>query len=182
MSLFSFTPIVASAGFRVLAVLSGLLFLSACQFQPLHGPTSNTYGASGSKLSAIEVSQAYNRVGQQVRNHLVFLFTGGNPSPQKTHEARIRVKYNNNVLAAINDPAIQDSSAGIVTVSVSYDLIDKTTGKSIATGSRQAKASYDRTGQVFANERAERDAEDRAAREAAEALRLAIAADMEKFS
>ena len=40
------------------------------------------------------------------------------------------------------------------------------------------EAFYDRTGQVFANRRAERDAENRAAREAAESIRFAIASDL----
>lgn len=162
-----------------LAIASAML-LSACQFQPLYGNNNTVSGGQDTQLAAIEVSRAYSRVGQQARNHLIFLLTGGNPSPQKTHEARIRVNYNNNVLAAINDPTIRDSSAGTITVTISYDLIDNSTGKSIATGTREASASYDRTGQVFANERAERDAEDRAAREAAEAVRLAIASDLKR--
>jgi len=173
---------IFSSGFiksyRLVLSLGFALFLSACQFQPLHGTQSTQNGSS--ELAAVEVGQAYSRVGQQVRNHLIFLFTGGNTTPEKTHEVRLRVNYNNNVLASINDPNFQDTTAGTVTVTVSYDLIDKATGKSVARGSRQAIASYDRTGQVFANERAERDAENRAAKEAAESIRLAVASDFKR--
>ena len=54
------------------------------------------------------------------------------------------------------------------------------TGKRIAAGKRNVSASFDRPRQEFARLRAERDAENRAARELAELLRLAIAQDMSK--
>ena len=151
--------------------------LSACQFKPLYGSDQISSGTGGG-LSTVSVSQVNSRVGQQVRNHLLFLLHGGNASVEKTHEARIRVTWNNRLLSQIT--GIQDSSAGTVTVTVSYDLIDLASGKAIASGTRQADASYDRTGQVFANKRAERDPENRAAVEAAEAVRLAIAGHLGK--
>ncbi|MEM9331732.1 MAG: LPS assembly lipoprotein LptE [Pseudomonadota bacterium] len=152
--------------------------LAGCQFQPLYGDRSASL-QSGIDLSSVSVSQVDNRVAQQVRNHLIFILGGSNTSAQKTHEARIRVSFNNKQLAAIE--GVQDSTSGTVTVIASYDLIDLATGKAIANGSRQAQASYDRTGQVFANERAERDAENRAAKETAESLRLAIASDLNRI-
>ena len=158
----------------IIAMLAGLM-LTACQYRPLHG--DNGISAT-SGLSGVSVSQIDSRVGQQVRNHLLFLLNGGNDGAEKTHEARLRVTWFNKQLAQVrqnNGQVIEDSSAGIITVIANYDLIDKATGKSIAKGSRQAEAKYDRTGQVFANTRAERDAENRAAKESAEALRLAIA-------
>jgi LPS-assembly lipoprotein len=160
-----------------LALIAALL-LTACQFQPLHG--NQSAGATSGGLSNVGVSQVDSRVGQQVRNHLLFLLNGGFGSPGKSHEARIRVSWSNKLLAAIPIPGITDSTAGTVTVNVAYDLVDLASGKAIASGTRRAKASYDRTGQVFANERAERDAENRAAKEAAEALRLAIASDLNR--
>lgn len=164
---------------RLIAV-SCLLVLTACQFRPLYGDTSATLAEGNTDLAAVEVSQVSTRVGQQVRNHLLFLFTGGRPTPEKTHEAVIRVSSGITELASIPDPSIQDSTAGTVTVNVSYKLINKASGETIASGARNGQASYDRTGQVFANQRAIRDAENRAAREAAEALRLAIASDINR--
>ena len=52
---------------------------------------------------------------------------------------------------------------------------DAVTGRAGGRGTRQVTASFDRSRQYFARLRAERDAEDRAARELAEALRLAVA-------
>ena len=161
---------------RKVAALLFVLLLTACQFQPLHGSNSNSTVSRG--LASVGVSQVDSRVGQQVRNHLLFLLNGGGPVVDKTHEARIRVTWSNKLLAAI--PTVQDSTSGTITVTVSYDLVENASGNIIKSGQRKAIASYDRTGQVFANNRAERDAENRAAREAAEALRLAIASDLNR--
>ena len=157
--------------------VGALLLLGACQFQPLYGNNSAQSG-NLSGLSGVAVSQVDSRVGQQVRNHLLFLLNGGFESTEKTHEARIRVSWSNKELGAIQ--GVRDNTSGSITVVASYDLIDLSTGKAVANGSRQAQAHYDRTGQVFANTRAERDAENRAAREAAESLRIAIASDLSR--
>lgn len=170
----SFRKIISSARF-FMAVIS-LVILAGCQFQPLHG---NTQSRQGGGLEQVGVASVNNRVAQQLRNHLLFLMHGGFPQAEKAYEARLRVNFNNVLQAAI--PVAGDTTGGIVTVRASYDLIDLKTGETVASGRREATASYDRTGQVFANNRATRDAEDRAAREAAEALRLAIAADLSKL-
>ncbi|MEM7289040.1 MAG: LPS assembly lipoprotein LptE [Pseudomonadota bacterium] len=177
MSLFNSSHRLLFSWKAVVAVVM-CMALAGCQFQPLYGNSSASLASGG--LSTVAVSQAYSRVGQQVRNHMLFLFNGGSRTGEATHEARIRVSYNNKLLASIVDQ--QDSTSGTVTVTVTYDLVELQTGDAIATGTRKAIASYDRTGQVFANERAERDAENRAAREVAEALRFAIASDLSRQS
>ena len=159
-----------------LLVAALLLFLASCQYQPLYGNSSASSTASG--LKHVSVSQVDSRVAQQVRNHLLFLFNGGNQAVEISHEVRMRVSWDNKLLVAI--PGVQDSTSGTVTVTASYDLVELKTGKIVSSGRRKASASYDRTGQVFANERAERDAENRAARQAAEFLRLAVATDLNR--
>ena len=61
------------------------------------------------------------------------------------------------------------------TITVSYRLIDNATNKPISEGVRRAFASFDQTPQKYANERSARDAQNRAAKEVAQRLRLAIA-------
>ena len=173
----SFNRMQSSLGFLRLALcLLAVLALGACQFQPLHG-SANSSSANGN-LASIGVASVNTRVGQQVRNNLLFLLNGGNDLAEKTHEARLRVSSNNRNLNSIR--GVADSTSGTVTVSVTYDLVELSSGEAIASGSRQAIASYDRTGQVFANKRALRDAENRASREAAEAIRLAIASALNR--
>ena len=71
-----------------------------------------------------------------------------------------------------------EPTAAIETVRASYTLVDSN-GTVVATGNRQFAASYDVPRQEFAAVRAQLDAENRAARELAELLRLAIAQDLE---
>ncbi len=157
---------------------AALLALPACQYQPLYGP--NSYASqSAETLSLIGVSDVETRVAQQVRNHLIFLLQGGAAAPQPTYDLKLRVVDNGRLQAAAAD--VGDTTAGVVTVTASYDLYDLATRTRIANGTRVASASYDRTGQSFANSRAVRDAENRAAREVAEQIRLALAADISRL-
>ena len=71
-------------------------------------------------------------------------------------------------------------TAGTVIMSASYTLTDAKTGKSVSTGSRSISSSFDKPSQEFASYRAQIDAENRAARELAELLHLALAQDLAK--
>ncbi|TIR45334.1 MAG: hypothetical protein E5X53_37300, partial [Mesorhizobium sp.] len=73
-----------------------------------------------------------------------------------------------------------EPTAGTVTLTANYVLTDAKTGKTIATGRRSIASSYDRPRQEFATYRAQIDAENRAARELADLLRLSIAQDLVK--
>ena len=150
------------------------LGLSACTFQPLYAPTANV---EGSAISQIDVSYVNTRVGQQVRNHLLFLINGGNATPQQQrYRADIQVTSSTRRTAA--KASLRDTTAGSTSVTVSYSLVDTTTKKQIANGTRSATASFDRTSQIFANQRAQRDAENRAGTAVAEQLRNAFASDL----
>lgn len=165
----------ASQVLRVVFLLTAISALSACVYQPLYG--SNSYAPEASQtLSRIWVADVDTRVGQQVRNRLIFLLQGGRGAMDTTYELRLRVNDNAKLQAAAQD--VSANTAGVVFVIVSYDLVDLSSHTRIASGSRRASASYDRTGQSFANERALRDAQNRAAAEVAEHLRLALAADL----
>lgn len=166
-------PITVLAG----VVCAVALFVSGCTFQPLYGSNGNLGGSqTGYALSAIAVEEVDNRVAQQVRNHLIFLLAGGQQTVDSRYVARLRVRDTNNTFAPTRNQ--RDDTAGSVTVTVSYDLIETATNRQVGTGSRNATASYDRTSQNFANDRSVRDAENRAAREVAELLRLAFAANL----
>lgn len=160
------------------AMLTIALGVSGCVFQPLYGTDSYSPGTDAYALSSVWIPEVDTRVGQQVRNHLIFLLEGGRGTSQPVYEARIRVRDTNKEFAPTR--TVRDNTAGSVTVRVSYDLIEKSTNSLIGGGTRLATAAYDRTSQNFANTRAVRDAENRAAREVAELLRLAIAADLKR--
>jgi len=162
---------------RVLAVAAPAL-AAGCVWQPLYGAQSvaSDTAPAGYALQQVYVGEVNTRVGQQVRNQLIFLLQGGKDNPETPYEVRLRVVATPISYAAVKD--VRDFTVGSVSVTASYDLFEKATMKRLAAGNRTATASYDRTNQNFANNRALRDAETRAAREVAEQLRLALAADL----
>ena len=160
---------------RAVVLLTALAALPACVYQPLYGP--NAYAPQASEtFTQIRVADVDTRVAQQVRNQLIFLLQGGRGAADPVYELRLRVRDSSRLQAAAQD--VSDNTAGVITVNVSYDLVNLANHTRIASGSRVARASFDRTGQSFANERAVRDAQNRAAREVAEQIRLALAGDL----
>lgn len=157
-----------------ISAILALFLVSGCVYQPMYG--MGTAGHGGDGLSQIWVDEVDDRVGQQVRNHLIFLLQHGRDDPSVPYLAKLRILDVNRRFAAVK--GIRDQTAGSVTVTVSYDIIDRKTYQIVAEGRRVATAAYDRTSQSFANNRAVRDAENRAARQAAEKLRLAFAAEL----
>lgn len=173
-------------------LLCGLVAgLSACQFQPLYSGSTGTTGPQNTALSRMSVAEVDTREAQQVRNHLIFLLSGGSTPLDPTHEVRLRVTtIKTDLASAIARPADQSSTglrvpqgntAGSVQVSASYEIYDFAQKQITHRGNRKASASFDQTSQTFASQRAERDAENRAAREAAEQLRLAIGSDLNRM-
>ena len=163
------------------AVAACALILASCQFQPLYSSDSGTLAVSNRTLSTLSVAEVDGRAAQQVRNHLIFLLSGGATPANPSHEVRLRITTNSRVSAArvANAESNQlGNTAGSVEINASYEIYDTRTHELVRRGSRIASAAYDKTSQSFASERAERDAENRAAREVAELLRLAIAADL----
>lgn len=165
------------AAFALLACI-GLPALTGCVYQPLYGTNSYAPELNGYALSQISVDPVDTRVGQQVRNHLIFLLQGGNPAPEPAYSLRLRVADTTQLYAA--NRTYGGTTAGTASVKVSYVLFDMATRKPVSSGSRIGSAAFDRTGQSFANERAELDAQNRAAQDAAEKIRLALAGDLTK--
>ena len=160
---------------RVLSGIAALIVLSGCTVQPLNGNRSAAY--RGDALYYVE--PVNTRVGQQVRNALIFGLNGGrNPA-----EAPYRIKLL--VTSSARDVAVETSRQAPTSARVRVDTAWTLTRRDgpeqpaampeiVASGERTAVAAYDRTVQRFANKRALQDAENRAAAEAAERVRLAV--------
>jgi LPS-assembly lipoprotein len=161
---------------------SSLLALSGCQVRPLYATGPAAAGAS--VLSQpISVNEVTSRYAQEVRNHLIFLLNGGAGEPvNAAYRLELGVTKRVTTVAVVT-PRTGESrgTAGSIVLSSNYVLSDAATGSQAATGSREVSASFDSPRQQFAKLRAERDAEDRAARELAESLKLAIAADLARL-
>jgi LPS-assembly lipoprotein len=173
-------------------VLGMALIAGGCQVRPLYsdpGPvastSANVSGSVRSKLASVSINEPGDRVTQEVRNNLIFLFGGGAGEPvHPAYTLRISVISQNLSLALIqnadNDKSGQPT-AGTIRMTGSYVLTRIADGQVVGKGNRIVTAGYDAPRQRFAAERAVRDANNRAARELAEAVNLNVAQDLSKI-
>jgi LPS-assembly lipoprotein len=164
------------------ALFAGLTVLSACQVRPLYSSAETTAGVPGgvrTDLSSIAIKPVKTRYGQEVRNHLIFLFNGGKgqpAAPAYSMDLVVVARAESSVLVASGDD--NEPTAGTMTLIATYTVTDFAKGKILAAGTRQVTSAYDIPKQEFAAMRALRDAENRAARELAQVLQLAVAQEM----
>jgi len=158
--------------------------VAGCTARPLYGNVAPAGGGTplSSRLASVDIPPASGRVGQELRNHLIFMFGGGQGRPgQPAYRLDLTTNVAKSVPVTINTGQVSlEPTAGTVSVRASYRLTEIATGQVIATGNRAVQAPYDIPAQEFAAERAVRDAENRAARELAELLRLVVAQDLER--
>jgi LPS-assembly lipoprotein len=151
-------------------VLFSAALLGGC-FQPLYGTSTET-GRPGVRdaLSAVEVEQipaAANTseapLAVQIRNDLLFNFTGGGYPAPPTH--RLKVVINGNRAVVNIDRATALPSVETYTLRSTYSLTEIATGKVVVSGNAATPVSYDTMGQQrFARLAGMHDAERRAAK------------------
>ncbi|MCP4319894.1 MAG: hypothetical protein GY789_28930 [Hyphomicrobiales bacterium] len=140
--------------------------LQACQVRPLY------YSQSGveSTLASVGVDEVDDRVSQELRNRLIFLYSGGKGEPLNP-DYSLQVDVEGDASVALREQLADGITAQRYSATVTYTLKDNRTKKVVGNGKRTVITFYDQTTQEFANRRALRDAEDRAARELAEIVR-----------
>lgn len=159
-------------GCVVAAVLS--LASGGC-LRPLYGPT-----ASGQPLAAamaavdvepVQSAAGQERLGHYLRSELTFNLDGsGQPSPKRY---RLAMTASERVQTPIVNSVTGRADSATVMVAVVYKLT-AVDGRTVAEGTAQSSASYDRTSQRFASVRAARDAEIRLARVLADQIRTRL--------
>jgi len=176
MSLLEVSDVLAFAkrakNVAVAAALVGVVTLGGCGWQPLYGVT-----AGGSQLEdvmrTVDISTIPGRVGQQVRNELIFDTTGGGEAsvPRYRLDIAVRESVMNTLVETTGDPKGQ-----IYQLYTQFKLVRLQDNEVVLKGNSNARAAYDKADSVFADIRAKRDAENRAARTIAEAIRTRMAA------
>jgi LPS-assembly lipoprotein len=132
-------------------------------------------GKPAKALASIEISDADDRVEQEVRNALIFLTSGGAGEPARP-EYKMALNVTSEVMGVLYDQESDTAGAGRVVVRADYNLTRADSGETVRSGNRSAVALVDFPEQEFAKVRATRDAQNRAARELAEIIRADIAA------
>lgn len=155
-------------------------FLAGCTVQPLHSSGTST----SSPVNDVAIEPVDTRLEQQVRNRLIFLLNGGEAEPTAPrYIATLEVTSNtSNLVEAERAAGDVDTTLASTTISGTLSLTDTSTGSVNKTFTREARVSYDKSTQLFANSRAEIDAENRAAVLLAEELRNLILAYIKSTS
>ncbi|MDM9624481.1 LPS assembly lipoprotein LptE [Rhizobium sp. S152] len=158
-------------GAGITAILVSTIALASCQVRPLYSESSGVAG----KLASVSFSDATTRIEQEVRNRLIFLASRGAGEPAQA-DYKVEFSARSDVIGTLLVESSDTSQAGRATVSIDYTLKSNKDGHVIKAGNRYATALVDFSRQEFAKQRAIRDAENRAARQAAEFVGADIAA------
>lgn len=156
---------------------AGLLALSAAGcFQPMYAETKPGEGPSlQDSLSQVEVVFSDGRVGNEVRNDLIFALTGGAGNPAGApYTLLLKVKSTTSE-ASVVSPLTGLPEVEIVSVDVEWQLFEAGAKTPQKTGRATGRASLDSGYQRFARARAIRDAENRAASVTAETIKSQLA-------
>ncbi len=167
---------------RLVLVLAAAGLTAGC-YEPLYGNRPSVASESvHDKLGAIELGPNRARQGSTemrvsiaLRNALQYDLNGGAGANAPTHRLDLTVLPTN--MTVILDPTSGRPTAQVGGITASYQLVEIATGKIVLNDSTYAHADYDIPGpeQRFAKQRAQRDAEDRAVQEVAEAIRNRLA-------
>lgn len=158
-----------AGGFLALAVMA--LSLAAC-FRPMLAEQPGTPSVTTS-LSDIYIDTAGDRIGQKLRNQLIYFFS----SSDEASAAAYRLSFS--VVKSITSGLVQlnaNALAETVTLNARFTLIENASGEAVHSGATFGRATFEKTTALFANERAELDAENRATDTVAEAIRANVAA------
>jgi len=153
---------------RVLMMAVLAMGLSACGFRPLYAER----GPGGAnRVGAVEVAPIPDRMGWQVRNELIRSLGGTEPA-DAAYRLDVTLAARTEGLAIQNDDAVTRYNYRLT---VAYVLTEKATGKVLLDERTRAIASYNVVDSPYATTVAERDAEERTARQAAELIALRLA-------
>lgn len=157
---------------RLIAVIALIApLLAGCGFQPMYAETS-TGVQLDDVMRTVSVSKIPGRVGQRIRNELIFATTGGGYSeaPQYRLEIAIRESVQDTFVARTGE-----SEGRAYLLTAAFKLINIEDETIVVSGQSIGRAAYDNLDSTFADIRARRDAENRAARTVADDIETRIA-------
>lgn len=166
---------------KLRAALCSLLLggaLTACGseagFRPLYGPTPSGIGVDQA-MAQVQIAPIPSRVGQRIRNELIFQHTGGGAPPPPLYTLEIVITE------SVTSTLVQTSGEAlsqIYNLNATFRLVSIKDKRVVLTGNSHARAGFERFTSIYANVRAREDAENRAARTLAEELKGRLAAHL----
>jgi len=168
---------------RVAVGLATALLVAGC-FQPLYGDGSvSGRPALRNALSSVDVLQidapsdsSLARLAVQVRNDLLFNFTGGGAGAGSTHRLKVNITGGGRSVIAV-DRRSALPNVELTSLNARYVLTEIATGKVVVSGAATTNLSYDSSGgQRFARVTGIHDAERRAAKVISDNITTRLAA------
>jgi LPS-assembly lipoprotein len=151
-------------------LLVAALVLAGCSYRPLYGTTSETAGVAAT-LTSVTIPEAEDRVGQLIRNDLISSMRAGKGEDKYSLILKPVVKNS----GQIQRPQ-SSTTREAITLSVSYELVERASGNIVHSGKTFSQASYDVISQPFADLQAETNATERAVHEVSADIRTRLAA------
>lgn len=142
-------------------------------FRPLYASSSLTGGNVNEKLAEIEIAPIPGRVGQRLRNELIFQSTGGGHQAPPVYRLEIVIRE------SITATLVQldgDSKGSVYNLDASFRLINLNSKEVVLQGTSYGRQPFERFDSVFANVRARKDAENRLAKTVGDELKGRLAA------
>ena len=149
--------------------------LAACEgasaFRPMYG--SAVGGATAEKMAQVEFGGIPGRVGQRIRNDLIFDSTGGGYAlpPVYRFDVTIREQL---VSTLVNHKG--EAQSQVYNLEAKFQVIRLADKKVVLQGTSFGRAAFERYTSIFSNVQAKQDAENRAARTVATDLKSRLAA------
>jgi LPS-assembly lipoprotein len=126
------------------AVLCAVALASGCTVGPLYG---NAYAPTSTvaKVESIAIAPVSTRQAQEVRNQLIFMFSGGKGSPANpSYNMDLVVSSYSSAAAVIQSGTTEQSpTSSLLNMIAIYAVRDNATGQVVARGKRQVASAYD---------------------------------------
>ena len=166
----SFAPKRFAVALCAAAMLAGCADGSG--FKPLYATSSLGGSGVNEKLAAIEYAPIPGRVGQRLRNELIFQSTGGGTAAQPQYRVEIAItQYIAQTLVKTDG----NSLSAVYNLTANFRLIRLSDKKVLLTGTSFGRASFERINSIFSNLRANEDAENRAAKTVGDEMKTRLA-------
>lgn len=162
---------------RTAAALMVAVLVAGCAeggFRPMYGTIGVAEGADlETRLAQVELAPVPGRVGQRVRNELIFQTTGGDLPLPPLYRLEIVLRE------SVTSTLVQrdgDSLSQIYQLDADFRLVSLTDKRIVLNGSSFGRAGFERYTSVYSNVRAREDAENRAAKTVAGDIKGRVAA------
>lgn len=143
-------------------------------FRPMYASSAIIGGPDvNEKLKQMEIAPIPGRVGQRLRNELIYQSTGGGLAEQPVYRLEIVIRE------SITPTLVQEdgnSSGSVYNLRTSFRLVRLSDHSVALQGESNGRIAFQRFDSVFANVRARQEAEDRAAKTVGEEVKGRIAA------